>query len=275
MYIFQRNNTDDAIGRSVEGKRKGLISHLDCQILPHGFYPLIPTILSSMALWTSTVQDGCDFGRLEGEKSITKITGSDVFPFLEVGLYNYRAPIFYATENEWRLAFTYECLEYPMEVMDSWWTAGKVLTGISAVLAGTVCLFLWCTSCISLSIRTWRFCCVTAFLAALFRTGAFFFYMTSICNKQGGNNCQLAFGSKVDILGIMLWTIAGFFIIAHYPDPILRKAFDDEEIRMAEEMEQLRPKQLAVFPVRSNVRQGSNLSSRASSQNSLNASMMA
>eukprot|EP00546_Thalassionema_frauenfeldii_P002923 CAMPEP_0178933564 /NCGR_PEP_ID=MMETSP0786-20121207/23344_1 /TAXON_ID=186022 /ORGANISM="Thalassionema frauenfeldii, Strain CCMP 1798" /LENGTH=259 /DNA_ID=CAMNT_0020611183 /DNA_START=118 /DNA_END=897 /DNA_ORIENTATION=- len=236
--MFRRHrNEDDAF-------LSGLKTHLDCRILPHGFYPLIPTILSSMALWTSTVQDGCDYGRLEGEESISRITGSDVFPFLEVGLYNYRAPVFYATENEWKLAFTYDCQDYPNEIIDTWWTIGKYLTIASAVLAGTLSFFLWFTTCTTFSVRTWRFCGIQAFLAAIFRAGSFFFFTTSICIK-GNAECLFSFGSKVDILGIILWILAGFTIMGHYPDPKLRKAALDD-VEAAEEMANLQPKQLML-----------------------------
>lgn len=261
--MFRRNKKDEeteTVGFAT--KRSGLKAHLDCRILPHGFYPLIPTILSSMALWTSTVQDGCDYGRLEGEDSISKVTGSDVFPFLEVGLYNYRAPIFYATENEWKLAFTYECQDYPNEIIDAWWTIGKYLTIASAVLAGSLAFFLWFTTCTTFAIRTWRFCGVQAFLAAVFRAGSFFFFTTSICRGQG-NECLFAFGSKVDILGIILWTMAGFTIMGHYPDPKLRKAFDEDEMQSAEEMANLQPK--LILP--GQMMQG-NLSARQLSQSS-------
>lgn len=255
----QRNGDDETvIGNGV----KGLLStHLDCQILPHGFYPLIPTILSSMALWTSTVQDGCDYGRLLGDASISKITGSDVFPFLEVGLYNYRAPIFYASENDWRLAFTYECQEYPPEVVDTWWNIGRYLTMISSVFAGSLCLFLWFTTCVSLSKRTWKFCSVVAFLAAIFRSGSFFFFSSSICNGIG-SECHLAFGSKVDVLGIILWLVAGFTICGHYPDPKLRRAheYGDVDVEASEEFNNLRPKPLTVSSQPSSIKRS--LSSR-------------
>lgn len=245
MFKRSRNGDDDVSNGYGAMRSPGLRTHLDCRCLPHGFYPLIPTILTSMALWTSIVQDGCDYGRLEGEESIQKITGSDVFPFLEVGLYHYRTPIFYASENDWKLPFTIECEVYPEGTADTWWLIGKYLTMVAAVLAGSLNFFLWFTTCMTFSIRTWRFCAIESLLAALFRAGSFMFFATSVC-QGSGNKCIFAFGSKVDILGIILWVLAAFAILGHYPDPKLRKVMDDAEILNAEEVANLQPKQLMV-----------------------------
>lgn len=232
--------------RSISCNAK--LPDLGCRCLPHGLYPIVPTILSCMALWTTTVQDGCDYGRLTGEASIEQITGSDVFPFLEVGLYSYRAPIFYASENDWILAFTVDCQEYPPEAIDLWWRVGKIMTVISSILAGSLCLFLWFTTCVSFSKRTWRFCSVVAFLAAICRAGSFLFFWSSICQSKG-SQCQLAFGSKVDLLGIILWLVIGFVLLGHYPNPKLRKMVadddddddtDEENSQHSEEMTRLR-----------------------------------
>lgn len=62
---------------------------------------------------------------------------------------------------------------------------------------------------------------------------------------KGNAECLFSFGSKVDILGIILWILAGFSIMGHYPDPKLRKAAIDD-VEAADEMANLQPKQLML-----------------------------
>lgn len=218
--------------------------YIDCRCLPHGFFSLIPAVLSTMAFWTSLVQDGCDYTKLEGG-NVEKITGSDVYPFIEAGIAHYRAPIYYTSDNEWKKVFTSDCQDYPEHSMDIFWKLAKYLTLISSIFAGSLAMFLWFTTCLTFSIRTWRFCAVEAVLAALCRAGSFFYFLSSICTGNQ-STCHLAFGSTMDILSIVLLIVTALAMFGHYPDPKLRQLTDEEIIQSVAEAENLQPKRLLV-----------------------------
>lgn len=220
---------------------------LDCRCLPHGFYSLIPAVLSSMAFWTALVQDGCDFAKLEGE-NVEKITGSDVLPFIEAGISHYRAPLFYTTESEWKMVFTDQCENYPGESIDIFVELAKYFSLVSLIFGGSLTLFLWFTTCMTFSIRTWRFCAVEAALATLFRGGSFLFLFSSIC-EGNESQCHLAFGSRMDIIGIVLYFVAAVSLFGHYPDPKLRRLTDEEIIQSVADAENLQPKRLSSLNI--------------------------
>mmetsp|Transcript_28126 Transcript_28126/g.46578 ORF Transcript_28126/g.46578 Transcript_28126/m.46578 type:complete len:269 (+) Transcript_28126:166-972(+) len=221
-----------------------LRAYLDCRYVPHGFYSLIPAVLSSMALWTALAQDGCDFAKLEGG-NVETIAGSDILPFIEAGISHYRAPLFYTAESEWKMVFTNECENYPDENIDIFVNLAKYFSLISLIFGGSLTLFLWFTTCMTFSVRTWIFCAVEATLAALFRAGSFLFLFSSICSGNE-SKCNLAFGSTMDIVGCVLYFVAALCLFAHYPDPKLRKLTDEEIIQSVAEAENLQPKRLSI-----------------------------
>jgi hypothetical protein len=195
-----------------------------------------------MAFWTALAQDGCDYAKLKGG-NVETITGSDVLPFIEAGISHYRAPLFYTAESEWKMVFTNECENYPDESIDIFVELAKYLTMLSLIFGGFLTFFLWFTTCMSFSIRTWRFCAFEAVLAALFRAGSFFFLFSSVCSGNY-SHCNLAFGSRMDIIGIALYVGAALSLLGHYPDPKLRSLSDEEIIQSVAEAENFQPKSL-------------------------------
>lgn len=113
-----------------------LFRGVSCLYLPHGFYSLLAAALASMAFWTTLVQDGCDYVKLEGG-NVELISGSDVLPYLEVGVSQYRAPLYYTASSEWKMVYTEECLDYPMDQeKDMLWNMARWTTFCSSVLGG-------------------------------------------------------------------------------------------------------------------------------------------
>ena len=210
----------------------GFCGCVDCLYLPHGFYSLLSAALASMAFWTTLVQDGCDYAKLEGG-NVKTISGSDVLPFLEVGISHFRAPMYYSTSGEWKMVYTENCVNYPMNQEDDlFWKMSRWLLFCSSVIGGGVALFLWFSTCFTLSIRTWRFCAVEAGLAAILRAVAFVFFLSEICSTNA-SSCSLYFGSHMDITAIVLWIITSLAMFGHYPDPKLRMLTESE---IAEEL---------------------------------------
>lgn len=197
-----------------------------------------------MAFWTALAQDGCDFAKLEGA-NVEKVSGSDILPFIEAGVSHYRAPLFYTVESEWKMVFTNECENYPEESIDIFVNLAKYFSLVSLIFGGSLTLFLWFTTCMTFSIRTWKFCAVEATLAALFRAGSFFFLFSSICSGNE-SKCNLAFGARMDIIGSGMYFVAALCLSAHYPDPKLRKLTDEEIIQSVAEAENLQPKRLST-----------------------------
>ena len=195
------------------------------------------------------MQDGCDYVKLQGG-SVEQMTGSDVLPFIEAGISHYRAPLFYTQDNQWKMVFTNECQDYPDGSMDIMWMLAKYLTLISAILGGSLALFLWFTTCMTFSVRTWRFCAVEGILAAILRAGSFLYFGSSICTGND-SHCELAFGSQMDIVGVVLYLFSALAILGHYPDPKLRKLTDEEIIQSVIETENLQPKRLHAVTAQS------------------------
>ena len=218
------------------------LAQFDCRCLPHGFYSLIPAVLASLAFWTAIVQDGCDYVKIEGG-SVEKITKSDVLPFIEAGLSHYRAPVFHSQENEWAMVFVTQCQEYPEGTVGTLWMLAQYFSLISAIFGGSLALFIWFTTCMTFSIRTWRFCAFEGILATMFRALSFLSFGSPICTEKD-SQCKLAYGSQMDIVGVVLYAIATIAILAHYPDSKLKKITDDEII--IDEAENLQPKLLAA-----------------------------
>lgn len=222
---------------------------LDCRFLPHGLYSLLPAVLSTMAFWTAVVQDGCDYARLKGG-NVERIAGSDVLPYLEVGILHYRPPNYYAGENEWKLMFTEHCQDYPSSAVDTFQRAAKWLLFASAVIGGAVSSFLWFVACCSFSIRTWRLCAIEALLAGSLRCGSFLFLISSVC-RGNETQCSLSFGSRMDIIGISLWIATTLSLLGHYAEPKLRRITPPESDRtldaLVEEDEHLAPRRLSSY----------------------------
>ena len=176
-------------------------------------------MLSTMAFWATVVQDGCDYARLRGA-NVESITSSDILPFLEVGLSRYRSPMYYSDENEWNLVFTDICHDYPNK--DWLQELARWLVFASAIIGGSLALFLWCSTCFSFSIRTWRFCAFEAFLAAMLRSGSFLFLLSPVCSDSE-STCTLSFGAKMDVVAIGLWVVTTLVMGVHYAEPQLRR----------------------------------------------------
>ena len=218
------------------------LTQLDCRCLPHGFYSLIPAVLSTLAFWTAIVQDGCDYVKIEGG-SVEKITKSDVLPFIEAGLSHYRTPVFHTQENVWAMVFVTECQEYPEGTVGTLWMLAQYFNLVSAIFGGSLALFIWFTTCMTFSIRTWRFCAFEGIVATIFRALSFVSFGSSICTGND-SQCKLAYGSQMDIVGVILYAIGTIAILAHYPDSKLNIVTDDEIV--SAEAENLQPTLLAV-----------------------------
>ena len=223
----------------------GLVD-FDCRCLPHGFYSLIPAVLSTMAFWTAVVQDGCDYVKVEGG-SVEQIAESDVLPFIMAGLTHFRAPVFFTEETGWRMVFTNVCQEYPSGSTDILWTLAKYFSIVSAIFGGSLALFLWFTTCMTFSIRTWRFCAAEAILATIFRAGTFLSFASSVCTGNA-SHCKLAFGSEMDIVGTVLYATSAIVILSYYPVPNWGRLTDEEIIQSITEAENIRPK-LLIAPL--------------------------
>jgi hypothetical protein len=224
--------------------REDCLVQFDFSCLPHGFYSLIPAVLSTLAFWTAVVQDGCDYVKLEGG-SVEQITASDLIPYVIAGLTHFMAPVFSTEDSGWALVFTGVCEEYPGGTTDMIWTLAKYFAMVSAIFGGSLALFLWFTTCLTFSIRTWRFCAVQAVLATVFRACTFLAFASSVCTGNG-SQCTLAFGSEMDVVGVVLYAMTAITIMSHYPAPNWGKLTDEEIIHSVTEAENMQPKLLSV-----------------------------
>jgi hypothetical protein len=196
-------------------------------MLPHGYYSLVPAVLTTMAWMASLFQDKCDFSRVTGE-IVAALADADDTPFLEVGFSAYREPIFDGNTGKWHVVYTGKCLEFPdgddILDQDMSWNAAKICGFFASVLGGGGTFFLWFSTCCIFGRATWRLAGYEVLLAAIFQSFAFLWFNTDMC-QDSDNSCSLFWGSRADILATSFWTLAALLIFCYYPVP---KELDDE-----------------------------------------------
>ena len=117
------------------------------QLLPHGWYSLIPPVLSTMAWVSSLFQEGCDYAILRGTTIVQALADSDA-PYLEIGFEAYREPTYDPATQTWSIQYTGACLEYPTTstvdiVNDGAFQLAKFMDFVASVLGGAGAFFLW------------------------------------------------------------------------------------------------------------------------------------
>lgn len=191
---------------------------IECSLLPHGGYTLLPAVLSTMAWLASLAQDGCDYARITGPV-VNDLTQSNIIPYLEVGFNAYREPSYYPDEDKWKVEYTGHCYDYGDVVnIDGYWKVAKAFAFISLVFGGGGALFLWFSSCFVFSPGTWRWAGYEVFIASFFQGMAFLWFRTEMCQAEG-NDCGLFFGSKTDIVAAVFWFVSAITIFLRYPTP--------------------------------------------------------
>jgi len=204
----------------ADGPSQAQQRKFECSLLPHGGYTLVPATMSTMAWIASLAQDGCDYARLTGP-IVSELTHSSVqFPYVEVGFNAFRVPI-PVGDNRWAVDYTSSCIEYDSDVvtMDGYWNAAKMFQFISLVFGGGGSLFLWFSSCFLFSPATWRWAGYEVLVAFSFQSLAFLWFRTDMCRGEG-DNCELFFGSKTDIVAAAFWFVSALTIFLRYPSPI-------------------------------------------------------
>ena len=123
-------------------------SSSSCQLLPHGAYALLPTVLTTCAWLTSIFQDGCDYATVSGP-IVQSMTNDKNVPWLEVGFAAFQKPDFNEETQTWDIAYRGSCIDYNEERMefDSAWKAAKGFAFLALVLGGGGALFLWFSAC--------------------------------------------------------------------------------------------------------------------------------
>eukprot|EP00521_Asterionellopsis_glacialis_P007426 CAMPEP_0195291388 /NCGR_PEP_ID=MMETSP0707-20130614/7769_1 /TAXON_ID=33640 /ORGANISM="Asterionellopsis glacialis, Strain CCMP134" /LENGTH=329 /DNA_ID=CAMNT_0040351699 /DNA_START=249 /DNA_END=1238 /DNA_ORIENTATION=+ len=186
-----------------------------------------------MGFWATLVQDGCDYAKLSGP-AVEDITENDIIPFLEVGIGGgYRAPLYYADEHDWKTVYSTACIAYDDTAVpqDLYWSMAKWMGLLGGIVGGSASFFIWFTTCVTFSIRTWRFCALQLIMGALLRAGTFFFLMSGICSNDSGGSCTMYFGSRMDIVCTVMWITSSTLICAHFPTPKLRVVHDSDYVR--------------------------------------------
>ena len=204
------------------------------QLLPHGWYSLVPTVLATMAWTCSLFQEGCDYAFLKGE-GVSALADSDGAPFLEIGFEAYREPRYDPASQKWKIQYTGSCLEYPTSPVniaeDTYWQVSKFLDFCADVLGGAGAFFLWFSTCCVFSPGTWRMTGCEVFCAALMQALSFLWFRNGLCGQEGAV-CEFSWGAKMDVVAGVLWLLAALIMFAHYP-----QAVDDDWIEEDEEDE--------------------------------------
>jgi len=201
--------------------------------LAHGYYSLLPTLLTFFGWLFALFQDGCDYVKVQGP-IVAKIATQPNAPYLEAGRNAFREPQYNADSDSWSSEFVGGCLVYPEDevTIDVYWNVSKGFDFISIVLGGTGALFLTFTWCCVFSRGTWRLAGVQVFMAAVFQSASFLWLETELCQT---NTCELFWGSYADIASICCWILAAVFIFCHYPVPF------DLSAQLLEEQQQQSP----------------------------------
>lgn len=223
---------------------------------------LLPAVLSTLALSSVLVDDGCDYARLTGP-SVEVLTGSPSVPFVECGMMAYRVPGYYpdavaagrdtTTTGAWRVAYTDECVPYdPMDVYaDAPWVAARWLRFASLVSGCASTAFLWTSACLSLRPNYWRGAGIGIAFACLLQACSFVWFRTRLCHSGATNfddfasgreveghdrwgdeyetsDCGPFFGSRCAIASCALWaTAAAIVLLGRYPAPVPKYLVQD------------------------------------------------
>mmetsp|Transcript_36692 Transcript_36692/g.110164 ORF Transcript_36692/g.110164 Transcript_36692/m.110164 type:complete len:260 (-) Transcript_36692:54-833(-) len=194
---------------------------IECRLLPHTGYLLIPATLSAMAWVASMSQDGCDYSRLTGP-SVQSLTGNDLIPYAEVGRAAFRVPVYYEKDADWRVPYTEECASYAETGVDAsgWaWRLSQVMSFLALAFGGAGSLFLWVGGCTILSRTMWRAAGCEILIACVCQSLALLWFMTPMCDSDAGNSCVLHFGAKSDAAAAALWAISAAAVFWKYPTP--------------------------------------------------------
>lgn len=100
--------------------------------------------------------------------------------------------------------------------IDGAWTFAKIAGFVSLVLGGAGALFLWFASCFKYSKTTWRWAGYELVVATILQLLTYSWFGTSMCHG-GGDRCALAYGSKADILTLVLWLVSSASIFVRFP----------------------------------------------------------
>ena len=207
-------------------------------LLPHGGYPLLPATLSMMAWITSLSQDGCDFSRLTGP-AVILLTGTDYYPYVELGFQWYRVPAFYRDYDEWIVRYGDERLAYHSGTgfddgqdlnldSDFFWNIGKWMHFGGTVLGGSGCFFIWLSaSCMTFTRRSWFLGAIQIAFAALLHFLSLFWFFNVLCTIEG-STCHFFYGSKSSLLSASLYLVAFVTIMLKFPEPKVMKIVKKE-----------------------------------------------
>lgn len=190
------------------------------QLLPHGWYSLLPPVLCTMAWTASLFQEGCDYAILRGDAVVQALADSDNAPYLEVGLEAYRQPVYDTSTAEWKIAYTGACLEYPTTAVvdvtqDAAWQVAKFLDFAATVLGGAGAFFLWFSTCCVFSPGTWRWTGYEVLAAWACQGLSFSWFRNDLC--AAADVCEFSWGAKMDVVAASLWFVAACLIFIHYP----------------------------------------------------------
>ena len=228
-------------------------AYFNLRMMPHGGTILFPITLVTLGWVASLSHDGCDYARLTGP-AVEILTGSSSIPFIDIGMSAFRVPQFYPASNNWRVAYSSECRPYshPEIIMDRPWVASEWLNFSSIVIGGTVMMFLWSGTCLTLRTSYWRCIGLGAVLASFLQICSFVFFSTRLCHttttsfldfeagreieltETGTSSCSLFFASKCAIASILLFLAAGLLILmGEYPTPVPKLIAHDDDERVA------------------------------------------
>ena len=200
------------------------------QLLPHGWYSLVPPVLSTMAWVSSLFQEGCDYALIRGSTVVQDLADSDA-PYLELGFEAYREPRYDTNSQEWSIQYTGACLEYPTTPVDiandGAWQLAKFLDFSASVLGGAGAFFLWFSTCCVFSPGTWRWTGYEIFAATFCQGFSFLWFRNDLCAQA--DVCEFSWGAKMDVVAATLWFVAACLIFMHYPQATDDEWMDDDD----------------------------------------------
>jgi hypothetical protein len=191
----------------------------------------------------SMVQDGCNYAWIDirpvSDNLITSDWGIELMehvpdvPYIQVGLRAYRVPYTRTisssssstntttngTITEWEPTLMGECVQYPSMPESGIWTTTLVTDFLAMVVGGGATFYVWISTCCRFSKPSWRWAGYEIALAMFFQSISFFWFANPELCGLDFTTCQLFYGSKGDILALVLWSISAMLIFCHYPVP--------------------------------------------------------
>lgn len=183
-------------------------------------------LLLGLAAWiVNPLKSHCDYSKVSGP-IVRTLTNSSA-PYILVGPEGYRTPSFDESMETWihktitsdsTNEISDECLPLDPEIFekDTQWNVAVNLN-LTAFVLGTIAAILSLPLIfVEYHRLAWRFVGWVYMFACASQACSLIWFLTEICDD---NTCQLFWGSKADMLSIVLWYLAAFIMLMWFPKP--------------------------------------------------------